>query len=134
MRLYFPEDTRGTTNVGGGPSGAQKDTSDVPKKPLPFFPEAAKRIEAAGYGAGWINKNVDISDPVTFFIKPKNRFGYRSDCPHFQGVWLCGGFMSIKCAVCPIPVPGLHLDLTCAKDYEQCPFYNGESIEDYDVR
>lgn len=134
MSPYFPENTHGSTDTDDGPSEVQTGTSGIPKKPLPFFLEAAKRIEGAGYGAGWINKNVDISEPETFFIKPKNRFGYRSGCPHFQGVWLCGGFMSIKCAVCPIPVPGLHLDLTCAKDYEHCPFYNGESIEDYDVR
>jgi len=103
------------------------------KKPLPLFTEAAEHIKAAGYKADWINKNVNIEDPCARFIKPKNRFGYKSDCPHFQGIWLNGGFMSLKCAVSPIPIPGLHLDLTCSKEYERCPFYNGESVEDYDI-
>lgn len=114
-------------------SEIQENTSDRPPKPLPLFTEAAERIKAAGYKPGWINKNVDISAPHTLFIRPKNRHGYRSECPHFQGTWLSGGFTSLKCDVCPIPVPGLHRELTCSKDYVQCPFYNGDSIENYDI-
>lgn len=114
-------------------SETQQHTSDGLKKPLPIFTEAAERIKAAGYKPGWINKNVDISTPYTFFIEPKNRYKYRSECPHYQGTWLSGGFTSVKCAVCPIPVPGLHRELTCSKDYLRCPFYCGDSIENYDI-
>lgn len=134
MGLYSTEDFCEETDVNNETSGAQENASDRPKKPLPFFLEAAEHIENAGYKSGWINMNVDVCDPHTHFIKPKNRYGYKSGCPHFQGIWLSGGFSSLKCAVCPTPVPGLHLELTCSKDYAQCPFYNGESIENHDVR
>lgn len=111
----------------------QMSLFDTTKKPLPGFSEAAERMIAAGYRAGWINKNVDTMDKYVFFIGQKNNFGYRSDCPHYEGIWLAGSFSSVKCAVCATPVPVLHLELTCGKDYMQCPFYNGESIENYDI-
>lgn len=128
------DDFLGTADMSGDASEIQADIPDMPQKPLPFFLEAAKHIETSGYKSGWINRNVDVRDPHTHFINPRNRYGYKSECPHFQGIWLSDGFSSLKCAVCPIPIPGLHLDLTCSKDYTHCPFYNGKHIEDYDVQ
>lgn len=99
------------------------------KKPLPGFEQAKKRIERSGYKSDWINKNIAINEKSVIFIKQKKRLSSISKCPYFEGKW----FSSIKCSKCCVPIPGLHLDLTCSRGYEQCPFYKGESIDDYDI-
>lgn len=59
------DDFLGTADMSGDASEIQADIPDMPKKPLPFFLEAAKHIETAGYKSGWINRNVDVRETLT---------------------------------------------------------------------
>ena len=89
---------------------------------LPGFAEAKARIEEKGYLSEWITKTVDPSEPGAVFL-PRGKWPHKSDCPNYQGYWLCGHIGSVKCEACAELLPGLQWDIVCGKDYTRCKFY-----------
>lgn len=91
----------------------------------PGFEEARQGLKDRGKPYAWIDMVVDRNAPYSCFIKGGKPF-YKCDCPHFEGYWLSGGLGSVQCSMVDHLIPGLHWDLTCRKDYENCPLRKGE--------
>ena len=88
---------------------------------LPGFAEAREYLRSKGLPFGWVDRVVSPDEPGTVFVKKGIPFE-RSDCPEYEGCWLCGGFGSVRCRAVPFLLPGLQWDKTCSKDPERCQF------------
>lgn len=88
---------------------------------FPWEENVKERLKKKGYGYEWVTEIVTPDEEGCVFIK-KGRL-YYSSCPYFEGVYLCGGFSSVKCKKADL-VPGLHFDYMCSKNFEECKFFN----------
>lgn len=82
----------------------------------------AAGLESRGVPSGWIQKTVDKSDPAAYFLK-QGKPHYASECPHFEGYWLRGGCGSVQCALSKSLFPGIHWDIACRKNHQNCPHF-----------
>lgn len=98
---------------GPGPPEAGED--------LPGFAEVRENLRRKGLPFAWVDKVVTPGEPGAVFIEKGIPFE-RSDCPEYEGIWLCGGFSSVKCRAHASLLPGMIWDTTCSKDPERCPF------------
>lgn len=87
---------------------------------LPGFSEARSRLEEARKNPCWIDEVVDPTENDAVFVK-NGKPWYKSNCPEYDGFWICGGIGSVQCKVHDGLIPGLHFHLTCGKNPEKCP-------------
>ena len=85
------------------------------------FEKVEDRLRSKGLPYEWIYKIVEPEEPGAVFIKKGIPFE-RSDCPEYEGIWLCGGFSSVQCSTHNGLLPGMMWDEICGKDPERCPF------------
>lgn len=87
---------------------------------LPGFKEIKERLRMKGLPFNWVDKVVHPDEPGAVFVEKGIPFE-RSNCPNYEGIWLCGGFSSVKCRAHNDLLPGMMWDTTCGKKPEQCP-------------
>lgn len=54
---------------------------------------------------------------------------YKSECPQYEGYYLCGGTGSVQCKTAGELLPGVVQYKVCSKDYKKCPFFKEETNE-----
>ncbi len=96
---------------------------DIFAPDFPWEESVKERLKKEGYGYEWIKKIVSPDEKGCVFIK-KGRM-YYSNCPYFEGVYLNGGFSSVKCKNTDL-LPGLQFDYLCSKNFEECKFFNNQ--------
>ncbi len=69
----------------------------------------------------WILKTVDPNDKYAAFLRDGKPW-YRSECPNYEGYWLCGGTGSVQCKAAEKMLPGIHHVLFCGKEFGTCPY------------
>lgn len=70
----------------------------------------------------WPMQTVDLSDPATLKAEA-TKGSYKSQCPHYEGYWLCGGTGSVECKAFEGLLPGIVWYKTCSKDHHACPLF-----------
>lgn len=88
---------------------------------LPGFEEAREHLRSKGLPFAWVDRVVTPDEPGAVFVQKGIPFE-RSNCPEYEGIWLCGGFSSVQCRAHAGLLPGMMWDTTCGKDPERCPF------------
>ena len=96
------------------------------------FKEIKKGIESRGYRSAWVSKVPETNEHSSFLPKGKTKHGikcYLSDCPHYNGIYLCGGAGALDCNLVSEHLPGIVQDLHCSKKHNKCPIktYKGEN-------
>ena len=81
-------------------------------------------IESRGYRSEWVSKVPKVDEYTPFLQKGKSKHGikcYLSDCPHYNGIYLCGGAGALDCNLVSERLPGIIKDLHCTKEHDKCP-------------
>lgn len=78
--------------------------------------EVEDDLTQRGRPCGWVSRCVDPAEPGAMFLPDGGRGkNYRSDCPHYEGYWLCGGIGSVQCALGGL-LPGIIWGKVCSCD------------------
>lgn len=88
----------------------------------PEYIRAKEHLMALGLKWEWLTHTVDTAGPAAFFF-PNGKRGYHSECPYYEGFWLCGGFGGSKCNLSEAPRPVIYYEAVCTKKYEDCPHW-----------
>ena len=72
--------------------------------------------------ANWPTMVVDPSGEFVQYL-PGGKPWYKSDCPCYEGYYLCGGCGSVRCRTAGELLPGIVWDNVCSKEHKNCPFY-----------
>lgn len=72
--------------------------------------------------ANWPTMVLDPSGEYVQYL-PEGKPWYKSDCPYYEGYYLCGGCGSVACKTAGELLPGIVHYKVCGKDYKICPFY-----------
>lgn len=79
-------------------------------------------LKSRGYPHEWPLEVPDPKDPATLKATV-TASQYKSTCPHYGGVWLCGGISAVECHAVGEWIPGAVWYERCEKRHEECPFY-----------
>lgn len=91
------------------------------------FKQIKKGIESRGYRSEWVSEIPAIDENSYFLSKGKSKTGvksYLSDCPHYNGIYLCSGAGVLACDLVSEHLPGIIQDLHCSKEHNHCPLKN----------
>lgn len=91
------------------------------------FKQIKKGIESRGYRSEWVSKVPPVDKNSYFLPKGKSKHGvksYLSDCPHYNGIYLCSGAGALDCNLVAEHLPGIIQDLHCSKEHNKCPLIN----------
>lgn len=81
-------------------------------------------LKERGLPARWPTRVPDPTAFGTLFLPKGKGFScYKSECPSYEGYYLCGGTGAVKCKTCPELLPGIVIDTMCRKDFNACPYY-----------
>ncbi len=73
----------------------------------------------------WPMLTVDLSNPATLKADV-TKGSYKSQCPHYEDYWLCGGIGSVECKAFEGLLPGVVWYKVCSHNFEKCPLYTNE--------
>lgn len=90
--------------------------------------ETIDYLIAKGLPANWPTGIVDPAGNGVCYL-PGGKPWYKSDCPHYEGYYLCGCIGSVRCATAGELLPGIVQYKVCSKEFEKCPFYKGACDE-----
>lgn len=82
-------------------------------------------LTAKGLPANWPTGVVDPSGECVCYL-PGGKPWYKSQCPHYEGYYLCGCIGSVRCSTAGELLPGIVQYNVCSKDFKKCPFYKEE--------
>ena len=84
--------------------------------------QAIDNLKERGFPHEWPMYVPDPENPATLkATATKNN--YKSQCPYYQGYWLCGGIGGVECEAAGEIIPGNAWYTLCEKKHTQCPFY-----------
>lgn len=86
---------------------------------------AIDHLTAKGLPAYWPEKVVDPTEAGVCYL-PGGKPWYKSDCPCYEGYYLCGGIGSVRCRTAGELLPGIVQYKVCSKEYPKCPFFKEE--------
>lgn len=81
-------------------------------------------IASKGYKSDWVDQTIDPKHPGVVFLK-NGKFGYKSNCPNYEGYYLCGGFGSVQCKRGGL-MPGAIANDLCYSQKKKCPYMEQE--------
>lgn len=84
--------------------------------------EAIENLIAKNLPANWPTMVVAPSGQGVQYLQ-KGKPWYRSDCPFYEGYYLCGGTGTVRCSTAGELLPGIVQYKVCSKEYSQCPFF-----------
>lgn len=87
--------------------------------------KAVDYLKSKGLPHEWPLEVPDLQDPGTLKVVKTAR-SYKSPCPYYEGMWLCGGIGGVECAAAGELVPGHAWYAVCGENHTSCPFYKEE--------
>lgn len=84
--------------------------------------ETIDYLREKGLPANWPTEIVDPSEFGTCYLQDGKPW-YKSDCPNYEGYYLCGCIGSVKCSTAGELLPGIVQYKVCSREYTKCPFY-----------
>ena len=90
---------------------------------------AVDNLKSKGLHCEWPMHVPDPDDPAT--LKATVTAGcYKSPCPYYEGMWLCGGTSAVECTAAGEWIPGIVWYEVCEHRHTDCPFYkNKEGVD-----
>lgn len=89
--------------------------------------KAVDHLKSKGLPHEWPLEVPDLQDPGTLKAVETAR-SYKSPCPHYGGMWLCGGISGVECTSAGELLPGNVWDSVCKEKHTNCPFYKKEEL------
>ena len=84
--------------------------------------EVIRSLQARGRPAEWPLHVPDPDERGTSYL-PEGKPWYKSQCPCYEGFYLCGGTGAVRCRTSEELLPGVVWYTRCSKDYAGCPYY-----------
>lgn len=89
--------------------------------------ETIQYLQDKGLPADWPTGIVDPDGNGVCYL-PEGKPWYKSECPHYEGYYLCGCIGTVRCSIAGELLPGIVWDKVCSKEYTKCPFYKEDQI------